>query len=297
MRGIGRASGAITIVNGLLGAGGCACAIDLPVEVTVRLVRAPPGEVPGATFSPEGADTPLTRAVLRGALFAYAPLEHHRAAVGIRSVIPSAYGLKSSSAVSVALLEAVAQARGHDPGPLELAVRAAAIARAHGLSATGAFDDAVAAAQGGWVVTDTETQTVRAEGDLGGDLAVLLWIPPGPHAPSPELARRFTGSMEVGRTALARALAGEFTAAMEANTTEVERVLGYGYGDLRRRLRAAGAVAAGVSGMGPTLAVLTEPRRRSALREILETGDGTVREVPLRPRGAPVRPLAPSEAP
>lgn len=296
MRAIGRASGAISVVNGLLGAGGCAAAVDLPVEVTVRLVRSAPGEIPAHRFA-TGADTPLTRAVLRGALFAYAPLERYRADVEIRSEIPRACGLKSSSAVSVALLEAVARARGLDPGAGELADRAAAIARATGQSATGAFDDAYAAARGGLVVTAPGTSEIRAEGEFDPELVALLWIPGGTHEPSPALARRFAGSEAAGRAAIARAIAGDYAAAMERNTDEVERLLGYPYEPLRRRLRAAGAAAVGVSGLGPALAVLADPRREGPLAEILEAGPGRVRRVALRRRGAPVPPVRLPEPP
>ncbi|MGI0151287.1 MAG: shikimate kinase [Thermoplasmata archaeon] len=280
----------MTIVNALLDGSGCASAIGLGCEATVRLTPASPGEVPEPTFSP-GADTPLARAVIRGALFAYAPLERHRVEVGLRSEIPRAFGLKSSSAVSVALLQALAQARGYDPAPMELARRAADIAQASGQSATGAFDDALAAAGGGTVVTDNRTRSLRHEGNLELALSVLLWMPNEPHAPSPALSARFAGSEAAGHGAIGRALAGDYVGAMERNTVEVERALGYTYGALRGRLRAAGAAGAGVTGMGPTLAVLVAPAQRQAVQELLDAETGRLREVPLRALGAPAPPM------
>ncbi|MHB8352771.1 MAG: hypothetical protein ACYDFT_08835, partial [Thermoplasmata archaeon] len=145
--------------------------------------------------------------------------------------------------------------------------------------------------------TDTLNQSIRAEGDLDAGLHVLLWIPPGLHEPSPTLVGRFAGSLEAGRAAIGKALAGAYAAAMEINTREVEGALGYPYEHLRRRLRSAGATAAGVSGMGPTLAVLTDAGQRHRIQEVLETEIGTVREVPLRLRGAAVRPVGPPEPP
>ena len=50
---------------------------------------------------------------------------------------------------------------------------------------------------------------------------------------------------------------------MELNTRLVEQVLGYEYGSIRAELARRGALASGVSGMGPALAAIA-PRDRCA---------------------------------
>ena len=77
--------------------------------------------------------------------------------IEIVSDIPVAMGLKSSSAVSSAGLLAVARASGATRPPLEIAKLSAQVSRETGVSATGAFDDALAGLASGVVVTNNYT--------------------------------------------------------------------------------------------------------------------------------------------
>src|SRR4029077_12491491 len=101
--------------------------------------------------------------------------------VAVVSAIPPARGLKSSSAVGVAVAQAVASAYGRSPAAETCAAASAEVSRAIGLSATGAFDDALAAAEGGVVLTENTSRTVRARATLDTDWSVVLWIPAGEH--------------------------------------------------------------------------------------------------------------------
>ena len=60
----------------------------------------------------------------------------------------------------------------------------------------------------------------------------------------------------MGEQAARAALDGNWPRAMQLNSELVERTMGYSYRPLRERLLREGAIACGVSGLGPTLAAV-----------------------------------------
>lgn len=283
MRGVGTASGAITFVNALPTGIGSAAAITLPVEAEVDLEREHRGT---ALVVLPPNDTPLVRAALAAGVERFAAGRSLSARVRIRSAIPAACGLKSSSAVSGAVLAAVARAAGEPAGPTLLARMSADLSQKIGLSATGAFDDAYAALAGGAVITDNRNRKVLWAGEAPSGLTVLVWIPPFTHRPSAEWQVRYSARAPEARPAVEAALAGDLLRAMERNTELVESVQGYDYGELRRDLAERGAAASGVSGLGPALAVLLHPDRVDRVREALAPRGGEIRCADFRPRVA-----------
>jgi shikimate kinase len=290
MRGIGRASGAITIVNALLAGRGAALGIQLGCEVIAELDRTRPGEIDTLVIDPT-SDTPLARASAAAALRWVAPNEGFHLRLAIRSDVPWACGLKSSSAVSVAVLDAVARARGRAPPAAELAERSARLCRDAGLSATGAFDDALACAGGGLALAENLAYRAVSWGPVPEEWVAVLWVPPGRHAPSPEIATAFAGASSEGEGAFAAARSGDIPGAMARNSRAVERALGLDYERLRRASRAAGAIAGGISGMGPAFAALAPRTEVARVAAALPSEEGEVRTVPVRPLGGPPPPV------
>lgn len=255
MIGAARTTGAISITNALPAGLGCAIGIDLPVEARVRLTRG--GTAPEPTIEIlEEARTPLVEAALRDAISAYFPETHAVATLVLRSDIPPARGLKSSSAVSTAILLATARAAGRDPDALEIARRSAAVGVRCGVSATGALDDALAGLVPGFVLADNLRGEVLRRWNVEPELGVALYVPSLPHPPSPDMRAAFAGERPRGELAARAAYEGDWARAMQLNSEIVERTMGYRYEGLRRRLEAKGAVASGVSGLGPALAVI-----------------------------------------
>lgn len=285
MRGLGRASGAITIVNALLNGSGAAAAVDLPSEAAVEVHRTTPGEVTRFEIDPR-SDSYLVREVVAAGLRAYAPDGQYHVGVSIRSEVPRGCGLKSSSAASVAVLEGLARALGRQVEPVDFARLAADTAQRVGQSATGAFDDALAAIAGGVVVTDNRTRTPVSEGELPDDVRCILWIPRGQtHPSSTELVRRFGGLEAEGTRAIADAVAGKYPSAMDRNSRAVEPRLGLDHRALRAELRRRGALGASVSGMGPSLAVLAPAGVSHEIAEAFPDDLGEARIVTSRRSG------------
>jgi shikimate kinase len=260
MRGLGRSSAAVSVVNALSSGVGCAAGVRLYAAVSVELTDA---RSPSVVVEPEASRTPVVVASLERALARAAPGRAFSVYLEVDTEIPVAKGLKSSSAVSTATVRAVHRAL-EAPVPDEaVAALVAEVGREVGASATGAFDDAMAGLVPGFVVTDNRTDRLLRRVPADPEWTAVVHLPPGEHPPSPDVRERFRPWAREGAQAADAAVRGEWAEAMDRNTAVVERVMGYDYARLRQRLHGAGAVACGVSGMGPALVALA-PRTRAA---------------------------------
>lgn len=280
--GKGRSFGAITILNALFTGIGSAAAIDLPLEARAELVPVD-GASPGVVPDP-GSDSPLVREVIGRALAAFGQGRAWAGRVSVVSRIPPARGLKSSSAVSTAVYQSVADALGAEPDALELARVSADASVAVGASATGAFDDAVASAAGGVVVTENRPRQLLRHEELDRSWGALLVIPPTPHAPAPSWREAFAARAAAAAEPTSLARRGHYAEAMRQNGRLVEPTLELDYAELRERLSQHGALAASVSGLGPTLAVVAPWELLPRLRELVPPSTGHREAVRLVPR-------------
>ncbi|MEM0129573.1 MAG: shikimate kinase [Thermoplasmata archaeon] len=260
MHGIAEASAAISAVNALPTGVGAAIAISLGVRATASV--APAGTGPGRIDAPDPPGRPLIAATVRRVLDT-APTGPWRVEIAIDSSIPVGRGLKSSSAVAGAAACATASALGLCRSREEIASLTATVAREIGQSATGALDDAAACLIGGGIVADNRAGRLLRHFEVPADLGVVLWIPPGTHPPSPSLRDRFDGGSAPARAAVEAARVGDWAQAIRHNTAAVEEAMGYAYARLHREAAELGAVASGVSGVGPTVAIVA-PRERLA---------------------------------
>jgi len=280
MRGVGRASAAITIVNALPTGVGCALGIGLYATAEVTLHPRTAG-APNQLRIPDDCRTPLVETALRMALDHFGLPHGFGVELSLRSEIPPARGLKSSSAVASAVAAAVARAVGRSPGPLETARLSADISRVAGVSATGALDDALAGLSSGFVVTDNRHGTVLQTGPADPGWEVALLVPRAPHRPSPEWKKAFEARAEEGRAAVEEALSRDWWVAMTRNTELVERTMHYEYAEVRDGLRRHGALGSGVSGLGPALAAVTYRNQVRDLIKVLPAAMGERQAVPL----------------
>ncbi|HXW67238.1 MAG TPA: shikimate kinase [Thermoplasmata archaeon] len=268
MRGVGVSTGAITIVNALPTGIGSAAGIELAVRAELELRPSGSSERWDVRIEPP-TRTPLVIESLSESLRCFAPGSSGQGELSLASEVPVARGLKSSSAVSSAVALAVARATDASVGPTDIAAISARASIAAGVSATGAFDDALAGLTSGIVVTDNERRTRLAAIPLDPDLRVAVYIPEQTHAAAPDLHARLAREHEAGRRAAAASLRGDWVEAMRQNSELVERALGYDYAAARARLLDAGALACGVSGLGPALAAIAPSDRIASVERML----------------------------
>ncbi len=285
MKGQGRGVAAVSFLNALFTGTGSAAGVELAAHAEVELA---PGSPPAAPTGPL-ASLPLVDATAAAALRAWA-VGPWTARLSIRSEVPPSCGLKSSSAVASAVENAVLRALGRTVPPEEVARVGATVARDGGYSATGAFDDALASVVPGIHVTNNTTMTPLRSWPAPEDLEVVLWVPARTHRPSPELRPRFRERRAEAQPAVDAALGGEWARAMDLNSALVESVMGYAYEGLRTTMAGAGAIASGVSGMGPAFAVIAPSDRLGSVLRALPAGTGQVIVTRFTRQAAGVRP-------
>ncbi len=186
-------------------------------------------------------------------------IEHFRQSLGIpglrvsvRSPIPAGGGLKSSSAVAVALIEAIKNKYGLnyiDTPKLasELSIKA-------GVSITGAYDDSTASYHGGISFTNNKENKLLDLREPPKDLSVIILARGGRTRIDPNALRRFE---DLFREIFSIAIRGDILTAMRLNGIAVAEILGYEIEPIRKALR-LGALAAGVSGNGPSIFAITK---------------------------------------
>lgn len=278
-RGWGAAHAAIGLVNAIASGGvGAAAALGLWTRVAVE-----PGTGYRGVSHTRGTRLPIAPGLLRAVDEAVAewlaagPLRGLRAEAW--SSIPLEAGLKGSSALVNALVEAVLRLQGHEPpGLRELARIGVEAARAAGLTVTGALDDHLAVSGCGAYVTRNPGQ-------------VLLALPGLPGARYAAVAPR--GRLSIARVSratyaavrreavLAAELAAEGRLAEAAliNAAALAAAQGWSIDPLLRALRAPGVAAVGVSGKGPSvyaLAVDEASAARAARLLAQATGSDTI---------------------
>ena len=177
--------------------------------------------------------------------------------IRIRSEIPPACGLKSSSAVSTAVVSSIFRTflKGEPDSKDVLDVSCKASIDA-GASITGAYDDASACLLGGLVLTDNAKFTLLEHRQVPESLGniVLLLVPP-------RIRRKFTSSVDQSAYANFRsqsaeafhyALKGDLPQAIFLNSVVQSLALKY---SIRPVVDAIleGSTASGISGKGPAM--------------------------------------------
>lgn len=170
--------------------------------------------------------------------------------------LPTAGGLKSSSAAVNAMILALNELFGLGLSRLDAARLNAQISKAVGISVTGAFDDAVASALGESWLTDNSDNALLRRLDVSGHAVVLIprW---GKGRARLEEMRLIA---PVVRAAVLYAFRGDWRTAMTINAVAYGFALGYDPTPTLEAMR-LGAVG-GVSGTGPSHVFITEDPER-----------------------------------
>lgn len=283
--GKGRATtfAAISIVNALATGLGAALSINLRLEACVEIESGDGVHVEFEGFQPR--DTKLVEMCL-SEVASYVGLRNgYKAKVRIRSDIPIARGLKSSSAASNAIVLAAIEALGlrfanfNDKlrTALDLAVNASIKA---GVTITGAFDDASASMLGGLTITDNLTRDIIYRSKVRDRLKVVLHIPESECYTAEVDVSRFKRFEKIFRSAWRLSIAGYWMDAMNLNGLAVSLALGYDINPLLDALN-VGALAASPSGKGPALAAIVRDDDISRVVDVWSNLDGEVRVVDI----------------
>jgi len=255
--GRGRAHGALGIVNAIGSGGyGAAAALDLGVEVEVWKCSSPAGYT-----VTRGQRLDIDPAILDAvAETAGSVLGHQAGPICARglSEVPLEAGLKGSSALINALLEAVLGLHGVSLGVEELARLGVEAARRAGLTVTGALDDHLAVSGCGGYATDNTRQAIVArEPSLGGYAVIAVPGRRSIRGIDPGVFRRYE---RLYAAAWRLVLAGDWHSAATVNGIATVMVTGDEPRRLLTLLTMEGVDAVGVSGKGPAVYAITSSR-------------------------------------
>jgi shikimate kinase len=270
---IGRAAcrGAATIVNAIATGRGAAFGITLETDAVVELSSGA-GEIV-LEGSSEGGD--LVASCVRSVASKAPGSPGVHGEVHVKSEIPISRGLKSSSAVSNAVVLASNRALGAGLSDMDLVLTGIEESIKAGVTITGAFDDASACYFGGVVVTDNRAFTILQRARMDPDLNVLLHVPDRRISKASVKDLDFSPIRKDVEKAFELALAGDHLKAMELNSRAYSRVLDVSE-EVAQDARKNGALAAGISGTGPATAIVCEASAVGKITGAIEKHGGTV---------------------
>ncbi len=251
---MGEAYGAITIVCGLPLSRGIALGVDLKVEAEVELTEDDSEEmtswVRGHRVRMGGELLRALRKILK--LFEF----EGGLKVRITSEIPPERGLKSSSAVSNALILAAMEALGEKLEPLEILRLSVKLSRMAGITLTGALDDACASLLGGLCAADSKEMRIIARRRVP-EFSVGILVPERRVPTSSLRSIDFSPYAGLFEEIFRKALEEDWIQAMTENGKAMCNILGYSQRPITEALR-SGALGAGLSGKGPAFAAIFE---------------------------------------
>ena len=264
--------GAATIVNAIATGKGAAFGLGLEAKATVELKD-------GSSVTAINVSEPkLVETCVKNTLklFNY----NYGATIRIESEIPIARGLKSSSAVAnaavLATVGALAKKHGgikmmridktksiqqlvigdeliKDETILDISVNSAKEA---GVTITGALDDVAASYFGGFVVTDNSKNKIMRKGEME-DLSAVIFVPKEKsYTKDVNVEKMRVYAREVD-AAWNLALQGDLYTAMTLNGQIYSTALELP-ADIASAAMDAGAIAAGLSGKGPSVVAITK---------------------------------------
>ena len=260
-KGYGCAFGGATIINAIASWKGSAFATELKTYAEVCLNLPFSSKIiQGSVFESPKTDTTLIEYCVE------AVFEHFdymgTASVLTKSAVPTASGLKSSSAAANAVILATLDALGETMDPTAIVKLGVAAAKKAGVTITGAYDDACASFFGGVVLTDNQSLSLLKREEFDYDVLIL-----NPNTKS------FSSQTNVSRSILMKdlvdiafkaAMDGDYKKAMKLNGILYCSALGFNPEPAIACMEIGQYfnIAAGLSGTGPSFAALF-PRRQT----------------------------------
>ena len=193
----------------------------------------------------------------------------------VSSEVPIGQGLKSSAALACAAAMALNEASWTALSDFDIVDIAVAAQRRAGCTITGSMDDAWAAISPGWKLVDpiqSSRDSVLLEGDIDEGLTVLIALRgPRPAEMQPD---SFSNQRKIFERAMASLSSGSVLSAMSANGMAVAAATGDDEAlRICNSVIARGAIAAGVSGSGPAIAIVCYEQGVEQLADFLTESD------------------------
>jgi len=272
--------GAVSIVNAIATGKGATLGISLQVEAIIEATT-------GAGIFYENKESSRSSRLIRSVIEKAVPkndLQNSKLTISLKSEIPSGYGLKSSSAISSIVSLACAKLFKPQINDLEVLRHGVEASIESKVSITGAFDDACGCYFGGFVVTDNYNQKIVKSEKAPEDLSAVIFIPRSRKRGNIRKLKVLDG---VFAQAWTLASNSDYWNAMLLNGLATSTIL---HSDPRilTSVVEAGALAASVSGNGPSIAAIAKKENVSSVRRAFSSLNGTTTVSPINNQKAEV---------
>ncbi|MGE4275247.1 MAG: shikimate kinase [Candidatus Methanomethylophilaceae archaeon] len=210
-------------------------------------------------------------------------MEERGGMLRVDSEIPISRGLKSSSAAANAIVQAVCSAVGAEMGRMEMVHLGVRCALEAGVTVTGAFDDACGCMFGGFVMTDnTRRQVIFADDFEPMDVII--------HVPAARIEKkdgRITrlDTLRDRMPALLQLAMRDPLAALTVNGRLVAEAMGLD-DSVADAAMLHGASAAGITGTGPAVAIVTQAGEGNKLKETMGLDEAMITRTRRQEHGA-----------
>jgi len=260
--------GAVSIVSAIANKKGATLGIELKVEVTIET-----SEGKGIVIKSENRS--LSSRLINKTIekiVSKKELEKNKISIALNSEIPTGYGLKSSSAISSAI--ALACAKIFKPKLTDKQILLAGVDASieSKVSITGAYDDACSCYYGGFNVTDNEKRKRIHFEKIPSNLIAIIFIP----------KNRKRGNLKklkilscVFNNAWELAKEQKYWESMTINGLATSAILNSDP-KIIIDLIEKGALAASVSGNGPSIAAIVKKENVSNIKKVFESLEGNI---------------------
>lgn len=239
--------GAISIVNAIATGKGSALGISLKVTAEVELQKGH-----GLRFITGRNGDGLIKNIIQKTI-PKETIESNMISIRVDSEIPIGYGLKSSSAVSNAIVLACSQiAREEDINDNTILEVAALSSLEAKVSLTGAYDDATACYFGGFTVTDNYSRRLIRKERAPENLYAIIILPSSTTRGD---VRKLRNLSDIFIDAFRFAESGQYWKAMKLNGVIASAALSSSYAPAMAAME-HGALSASISGNGPSIAAV-----------------------------------------
>jgi len=267
-----RSPGSATIINAIATGKGSAFAIQRHVTAEVELI-------------PEGVECSCDKEIDTTLMRTCAEtiLEKYNIKAGLKvkttSNLPVASGLSSSSATSNAIIMAASKLITEEfdlkpPSKWEILNLAIDASLKAGVTITGAFDDASASFYGGFTITDNLERKIIKKGPMENQ-KILIYMPRRKSLTAESNVKRMRILAPLVEIAFKKALEGDLHRALTLNGIIYCATLGFNP-EIAVDALEAGAVAAGLSGTGPSFVAITTEEKQDNIIEAWSSHPGDI---------------------
>ena len=199
-------------------------------------------------------------------------LDNTKLELDFKSNIPTGYGLKSSSAISSAVVLSCAKAFGKTMSDDEILKLGARTSIQTKISITGAYDDACACHFGGFNVTDNSKMELLHREIAPKDLQAIIFLPKSRKRGNLKKLKEFKDAFE---KSWQLAKNSDYWNAAILNGIATSSILN-SEPNLIMKLMEKGALCATISGNGPSIMAITDRKNKSRVQKEFSGLDGKI---------------------